>query len=222
MNEILAILGVVLAFGAVVLMGKFFGATGLTAWMALAVVLANIIVTKQVTLFGLDTTLGSILFASTFLATDIISEVYGKDASKKAVNIALVSSLVLIAVTQYALQYTPNSLDYADAGMRILFPLSIRVSAASVVMSYISNMADVYLFELLKKKVPGKLWVRNNVATILCNCTENFFFITLAFIGTYSFGDCMIIALSTTLFEVLIAICDTPFAYIGRKVAKKN
>ena len=215
-------IGVLLVFGAVVLMGRFFGAAGLTTWMSLATVLANIIVSKQVTVFGLNTTLGSILFASTFLATDIISEVYGEKSSKKAVGIASISSIVFIVTTQYALCYVPNALDYASEGMKILFPLSIRVSVASVVMSYVANVADVHLFELLKKKIPGKLWLRNNIATIVCNCTENFLFITLAFIGIYSFKDCMMIALSSSLFETLIAICDTPFAYIGRKVAKRD
>ena len=222
MNEILFIVDVVVTFSMVVLLGKLFGRTGLIAWMPLATILANIAVTKQVTLFGLDTTLGNTLFASTFLATDILSEAYGKKSSKTAVNISMVSSVTFIVAMQIIMAYSQNHLDFVSGSMRTLFTVSVRASVASVVMFYIANMADVYLFEFLKKKIPGKLWARNNIATILCNCTENFFFVTLAFVGIYSFKDCVTIALTTTLFETVIAICDTPFVYLGRKVAKRD
>lgn len=222
MNEVLFVLGIVMTFGTVVMMGKIFGKTGLIAWMPLATILANIATTKQATLFGIGATLGNTLFASTFLATDILSEVYGKEESKKAVNISMISSIVFIIAMQQILRYVPNSLDYVDGSMRTLFTMSIRASIASVIMFYIANMADVYLFEFLKNKLPKQLWVRNNVSTILCNCTENFFFIILAFYGTYTLTDCISIALATSLFETVIAICDTPFVYLGRKIAKKE
>ncbi|WP_367186249.1 VUT family protein [uncultured Fibrobacter sp.] len=37
--------------------------------------------------FGFDTTLGNVLFASTFLATDMMSELYGKREASRCVKI---------------------------------------------------------------------------------------------------------------------------------------
>lgn len=68
MNELLFFLEIVLTFGCVVAAKKIFGKAGLIAWIAIAMILANLTVVKTVNLFGIDATLGNIMFASTFLA----------------------------------------------------------------------------------------------------------------------------------------------------------
>ena len=86
-------------------------------------------------------------------------------------------------------------------------------------MYLIANLADIAVFDKLKEKTGGKyLWVRNNVATILCNCLENFGFIFLAFLGVYDAGTCFEIAIATSIIEIVAAVCDTPFVYLGRKM----
>ena len=110
----------------------------------------------------------------------------------------LFSNVVLIAGTQIALFYIPNEIDYAHEAMATLFGLNLRISLASAAMYFVANMADIYIFSKLKKATNGRLlWVRNNVATILCNCLENFGFIALAFAGIYGWKDILIIAAST-------------------------
>jgi uncharacterized PurR-regulated membrane protein YhhQ (DUF165 family) len=56
------------------------------------------------------------------------------------------------------------------------------------------------------------------VATILCNCLENFGFIGLAFAGIYDFGTIITIAVSTSIIEAIVAVCDTPFLYAARRI----
>ena len=222
MNELLLFAGIVLIFGVVVSLGRLFGKEGLTAWMAVAIVLANIAVSKQVDMFGMSTTLGNVLFASTFLATDILSESYGLETSKKAVNISMLIALIYIVVSQLILAFTPNSMDFIQGSMQNIFTISARTTSASLIMCYIANLVDVYLFEKLKKLFPKQLWLRNNVCTIICNCTENFAFVLLAFLGIYDFATCFQIALTTSIIEAVIALCDTPFVYMGRKICKRE
>ena len=74
MNEILLAVEVILTFGAVVLAKKLFGKAGLMAWMPLAMVLANLTVVKLVSIAGVEASLGNVMFASTFLATDMMVE----------------------------------------------------------------------------------------------------------------------------------------------------
>ena len=82
----------------------------------------------------------------------------------------------------------------------------------------LANLADIWLFNRLKTATNGKhLWLRNNVATIVCNGGENFLFILLAFLGIYTFGECLVIALSTTIIEIVVAVCDTPFLYLAKR-----
>ena len=219
MNELIIIGEVVVIFSILLLCKKLFGKNGMIAWVAIATVLANIITAKNVNIMGLSTAIGTVMFASTFLATDILTESYSVDDAKKAVRIVLFSNIILIVSTQIALLYKPSEFDYANGAMQTLFSLNLRISIASALMYYIANMADIYVFSKIKAKTAGKkLWLRNNVATILCNCLENFGFIGLAFAGIYDFTTIMTIAISTSIIEALVAVCDTPFLYAARRL----
>ena len=223
MNEIILGVEILIVFLAVVICKKLFGKAGMIAWVAMATILANIITAKNAMIFGLSTAIGSVMFASTFLATDIISECYGKKEAKKAVYIGLFADAILIISTQIALKYIPSDFDYAHDAMKTLFSLNLRISIASALMYFIANMADVYLFNKIKEKMGGKkLWLRNNVSTILCNCLENFGFIALAFTGIYDVKTILSIAISTSIIEMIIAVCDTPFLYIAKAIGGKN
>ena len=219
MNELIIIVEVITVFSILLLCKKLFGKYGLIAWVGLATVLANIITAKNVNIIGLSTAIGTVMFASTFLATDILAECYSVQDAKNAVNIGLFSNIILIVSTQIALLYTPSEFDYANDAMKTLFSLNLRISTASAAMYYIANMADIYIFSKIKEKTHGReLWLRNNVSTILCNCLENFGFIGLAFAGIYDFGTIITIAVSTSIIEAIVAVLDTPFLYIARRL----
>lgn len=216
MNNVLIFVEVFFVFSSVVVCHALFGKVGMISWVPIATILANIITAKNVNVFGLSTAIGTVMFASTFLATDILSECYSPDDAKKAVYMGLFADVILIIATQIALTYTPSQFDYAHDSMVTLFSLNIRISIASAVMYFISNMGDIFIFNELKVKMHGKkLWVRNNVSTILCNCLENFGFIALAFWGIYDIKTIITIAFSTSVIELLVALLDTPFLYIA-------
>lgn len=221
-NELVLILEIVIVFGTLLLTKKLFGKIGVMAWVCVASVLANLITAKNAELFGLPCAIGTVMFASTFLATDILAECYSPKDAKKAVFMGLGSTVLFVVATQIALLYTPSAIDYADGSMRKLFALNLQISISSAVMYFIANIADIYIFEAIRKKTQGRhLWLRNNVATILCNCLENFFFVGFAFLGVFSFKDILLTALSVSLIEAIVGICDTPFLYIARKIKDK-
>lgn len=218
MNVILLLAEIIVVFSTVLFVNRLFGKTGLTVWVAVASIAANIFTAKTSTFFGFDAALGTVLFASNFLATDILCENYGEKYAKRAVVIGVCSILFFTISAQVALLYTPSSHDYAHDAMQTLFALNLRISISSAVMYFIANLLDVYLYQAIRKKTGSRLlWVRNNVATILCNCLENFAFILIAFYGVYSFAECIEIAVVTSVIETVIAICDTPFLYAARK-----
>lgn len=218
MNVVLGILGILVCFSLEVLVEKIFKKEGLYVWIGVALVTANILVAKNIDVLGLQATLGNILFASTFLATDILSEKYGTKESRKAINIGIIAVILFTLATQFSLIFQPNELDMVNDSMKNVFTLNLRISISSMAMCYLSNMLDVFLFEKIKKKIPNKLWVRNNIATIICNCLENYLFTLFAFIGIYDIKTILAIATTTTILEIIIAICDTPFLYISKKI----
>ena len=218
MNILLGIVGIILCFGIEVLIEKIFKKEGLYVWISGALIIANILVAKNINILGLQATLGNILFASTFLATDILSEKYSTKESRKAVNIGIVSVILFTVATQFSLLFKPNELDLVNSSLKNIFALNLRISISSILMCYLSNLLDIYLFEKIKKKIPNKLWLRNNTATIISNCLENYLFTIFAFIGIYDLKTILSIATTTTILEIIIAVCDTPFLYLSKKL----
>ena len=218
MNILYGFINIVVTFSLLVLIEKFFKKEGLYVWLSIAIILANLTVCKMISIFGFTTSLGNVLFASTFLATDIMSEKYSKEDAKKGVYISIFSGVVFIIITQLTLLFIPSSDDVVNEAMKSLFAVSIRTTFASMLMYFVSNMMDIHIYNKLKDKYPDKLWFRNNVSTILCNCIENYLFNTLAFVGIFSIPVIISIATTTTIIEIVIAICDTPFLYLSKKL----
>lgn len=219
MNHFYLVIEIVIIFSLLLLAKRLFGKGGVMAWIALATVFANIFEAKNIMLFGLNLAAGHVMFGSVFLATDILSECYGKETAKKGVWIGLAADAALIACSQICRLYIPSALDTADQAIQRLFSMSLRITSASAVMFFISNWCDVLLFNKLKELTNGKyLWLRNNVATIVCNCLENFLFYFLAFYPTFGAVQIMSMGMATCLLEIIIGICDTPFLYIARSM----
>lgn len=216
MNIVLGFVNIIVTFSLVVLIEKLFKKEGLYVWVSIATILANLTVCKMIDVFNFTTSLGNVIFASTFLATDIISEKYSAKEARKAVYLSIFASITFIIITQLTLLFTPSSDDVVQGAMKTLFAINLRTSVASMGIFFIANMLDIYIYNKLKEKLPKKLWLRNNVATISCNCIENYFFNTLAFIGIFSLPVIMSIATTTTIIEIVIAVCDTPFLYLSK------
>ncbi len=219
MNEILLLVEILVCFGGLLLVKKFLGKSGIYAWITLATCLAEVQVLKAVDVFGISATLGNVLFASTFLATDILSENYGTKFAKKGPLFSLLGAVFYIVFCLITPLFVPNEFDFVQDSMKLMFSLSIRVTFASVLMLVIANLVDVLLYDFLMKKFNGKnMWFRNNVCTIISNCIENYFFTFLAFYGNFDVKTCLIVATSTSCIEIFIALLDTPFLYLSKKL----
>lgn len=222
MNIILGVISAFITFSFVVLIEKIFKKEGLYVWIGISTIIANILVCKSIDILGFTTNLGNVMFASNFLATDIICEKYNSKESKKAIILGVMAQLIFVVTTQLALAYIPSTEDLSHEAMLGLFSINLRVSLASVSMYFISNMFDIYLFEKIKKKHPKELWLRNNVSTIISNCLENYIFALIAFLGIFEIQTIIEIATVASVIETIIAILDTPFLYIAKSKIGEN
>ena len=138
-NVLLIFINIIVTFSIVILIEKLFKKEGLFVWAAIALITANILECQTVGLFnGFTSTCGNVLFASVFLATDIMSEKYGAEYSKKAIKMAVFAMIAFTAVMQIGLLFTPDETDFAHDAMTTLFGLNLRISLSSIVMFFIS------------------------------------------------------------------------------------
>ncbi len=224
-NELIFIITVLIYLGSVLLLYKFFGKNGLFAFAIFGTLLGNIAVCKCIDLFGLSTTAGNVLYASTFLVTDILSEKYGKKEAHKAVMYSFSVMLLWLLGTQLILLFTPNANDYINESLKVVFGLVPRITIASLVGFICSQNIDVVLYHFIWKKTgdnKSKLWLRNNGSTLISQLIDTVIFAFLAFFGTYSTNVFVSILVTTYLFKAIVALADTPFIYIARKIKPRE
>ncbi len=224
-NELIFIITVLIYLGSVLLLYKFFGKNGLFAFAIFGTLLGNIAVCKCVDLFGLSTTAGNVLYASTFLVTDILSEKYGKKEAHKAVMYSFSVMLLWLLGTQLILLFTPNANDYINENLKVVFGLVPRITIASLVGFICSQNIDVVLYHFIWKKTgdnKSKLWLRNNGSTLISQLIDTVIFAFLAFFGTYPTNVFISILVTTYLFKAIVALVDTPFIYIARKIKPRE
>lgn len=224
-NELLLIGSVIFIFGATLLAYKFFGKTGLYCVSVIATVLANIEVAILINAFGMEQTLGNVLFAATFLTTDILSECEGKKEANKAVWLGVFSSLFFLLLSQSWRIYVPSENDFIHDSIKTVFSNTPRMIIASLVVYAISQLFDVWLYHkwwaFTEKKFGDKrkfLWLRNNGSTLISQILNTALFTLFAFWGTYDAKTIVSIFLSSYVIYVFTSLLDTPCVYLARKI----
>jgi hypothetical protein len=220
MNEIYWALLLLLNFGAILLVYRLFGKTGLYAWTPIAVIVANIQVLKTIELFGVVATLGNIVYATSFLATDILSENHGKKDAGKAVAIGFFSLIVMTVLMNVALLFTPHSSDFAHESLSTLFSIMPRIAVASLVAYLISQFHDIKAYHFWKQKFPATrhIWLRNNASTMISQLLDSLIFSFIAFYGLFPFEVFLEILITTYLLKWLVAALDTPLIYLAKRM----
>ncbi|MGL4722202.1 MAG: queuosine precursor transporter [Desulfovibrionaceae bacterium] len=196
----------------------FFGKIGLFCCIVLNVIIANLQVVKIVELFTLTTTLGNILYASVFLATDALGELYGKKEAKKAVLFGFFAISLMTIYMQVALVFVPAPIDFAQKPLEELFSFIPRIVLASMLAYLLSQSLDLYIYHKLRIYTTRYLWLRNNVSTILGQFLDSIVFSYIAFWGIFPFIDFIEIVFTTFFFKSVVAVFDTPFLYLIRKI----
>ncbi len=190
---------------------------------AIITIMANIEVLLLVRAFGMEQTLGNVLFASTFLMTDILSENEGKKQAQKGVWLGMLAAVSMVVISQSWFLYSPAEGDWARGHLEAVFSVTPRLLFASLLGYLVSQKLDVFLYHkiwsITERKTGDKkrlLWVRNNCATLIAQIVNTLLFNIIAFYGMYDTKTLISIILSSYLIFVVTSLLDTPFLYLAR------
>ena len=227
-NELLLILSVMIIFGGVLVFYYFFGRTGLYAWTVFSAITANIEVLILINAFGMEQTLGNIMFASSFLVTDILSETGSEKEAKTAVYLGIFTSVIFIFVSQLWLHFIPSPNDLIMPSIRAIFSNTPRLMLTSLAVYLICQQFDVWAYHKwwsFTTRLCGDherfLWVRNNGSTMISQLLNTILFTFGAFLGVYPLKTLISLILSTYLIYLVTSLIDTPFIYIARKITPR-
>ena len=184
-------------------------------------IVANIVSAKVVSFWGLVIPAAIVAYPLTFLMTDVIGEIWGKEEANRTVKLGLICqllSLVLIGLS-IALPVAPFADNQAE--FQSIMGQSFRVVGASLVAYMVAQFNDVFIFHKLKEKTQGKhKWLRNNLSTMTSQLIDTAIFITIAFIGTVP--NIWVMICSQYLIKFIYALLDTPFFYLLTREYKEK
>ena len=228
-NEALLIVTLLVLYGSVLLWFALFGTSGLMGFTVFATIAANIEVLILVQAFGMEMTLGNILFATTFLVTDILSEIAGKKQAQQAVWIGIAANVLFVVVSQSWLMYIPSAEDWVTPPIRSIFPNTPRLMLASLAVYAIVQVFDVWLYhkwwdltQRLSGDRRGYLWVRNNGSTLISQLLNAILYTAFAFYGMYDIPTLVSIVLSSYVIFIFTSLLDTPIVYWARLIHEKK
>ena len=232
--EITWIVFLFLCLSIIMILLKIFGEIGLYIYTIVAIIVANIQVLKIVkfSFFAEPVALGTILFASIFLCTDILAEYYGGNSARKNILISFLGFLSMTIFMLFTIGFKP--LDEITAGDNYAWALTLQDNLLGVFMPFpifflasmiaylFSQFFDIWFFEKISEFTNKKfLWFRNNFSTIVSSLIDNTIFSVFAWIifnpNPLDFNTVLFtFILGTYFLRIFIALFDTPFIYLAK------
>ncbi len=216
-----------------------------------AMTLLNVIgITRFIQLGPMALAVGVLPYPLTFLATDLISELYGRSRANYLVTVGLVLNFFILGVMWLAnaLPSVPadtqapwQAIQLAESislpngnvvsGSVELFGLIFACTSGAVFASMLAYIAaqycDVHLFHFFKRITKGKhLWLRNNFSTITSQLVDSIMVISVTFgavflAGQITFSALLVLMASNYTFKMAAALLDTiPFYFLTAKLKR--
>lgn len=170
--------------GTFVLMAKrFFGLYGLYIYAATGVIAANLIVLKTANFPFYDhpMALGTVIFSSLFLCSDMMNEYYGKRWAIKSIWLGFFAYFLITAFVWMNLLYQPAGTDSGHQALSCLFLPAPAIFLSSLIAYFAGQYTDVFLYYIIHKKTGEQLlWLRSAVSTFLAMLVDNALFSVMA------------------------------------------
>src|SRR5699024_11047041 len=188
-----------------------------------SIMASSIMATKLFSLFGVAMPAGVIAFPITFLVTDVVNEVWGKNEANNTVKLGFIANLMFALLISLARILPPFECWELQPEFAALLGSVSRITLAGLISYVISHTLDVHIFHKLKVKHDGKrLWIRNNVSTISSQLIDSFTIIFIAFYGTMPLPELIKMAFMQWLVKAVLALLDTPFCYAMVRWSKEG
>lgn len=182
----------------------------------------------EIKIFGVslfELSVGILPYPLTFLITDLISEIYGKQRANDVVVMGIFASLFSILIIVIA-DYVPalNNSPVDDQMFKTVFSKTILAVGSSMFAYLLAQFIDIKIYHYWKNLTKGKhLWLRNNCSTWLSQFVDTFSIVfLLCYFELLPWTNFKGLLISGFLFKVIVAFLDTPFLYFFVHLFRKH
>lgn len=176
--------------------------------------------------YTMSVPVGVIAYPFTFLATDLISELYGRKKAQLVVWVGFSMNVFMLFLMSLN-HWLPNTAG-VSGGLQLfegVYEFMIGNTVASMIAYLVAQTVDVRLFHFWKDLTNGKhLWLRNNASTTVSQLVDSTAILSILFVAgnlgqeVDTIGKLIILILNSYLFKFFFALFDTPLCYLGVKI----
>lgn len=202
-NEIVFFLQIFcVAFGNMVMLRLGCGA--LMAYVSLLGVLSNLLVCKEVVLFGFTVTASDSLAVGLILGLNLIQEWFGKKAVQKAILVNFCVAIFYLLLTQIHLWHLAAPNDTAHYHYDAIFSFMPRLVIASMISYVVVQLADSVFYRWMALVTNGRWFTLRNIISL--SSSELIDTLMFSFLGLYgsvsSIGDIIVFSYIVKLISV--------------------
>lgn len=215
--EIMQIGALLISNFAFVLLLVMLGRDYLYGYTMVAGALIVLLIPVNIEILGFPFALVEILFATFFLITDVISELYGKKSARKTVLFAVLGMAVTFVFVKIGLHIQPSEFDLSDGYLGTVASMFTPFAFTVVVVAFVIEQSiDIANFDAVRRWTKGRyLWVRNCVSTIVTQSLDVLVVYPVFFYPVLGSAIWKLM-LAAIVFKIAMAFVDTPFMYLAR------
>lgn len=205
----------------------------LTTLFVISIVIANVVGARVITTgisvgnILISTSGGAITYAVTFLCTDVISELWGKEKARSIIKYGFIGQ-IFATVCIILTGFFPAVDMGMDEAYKTLLGQNYMFVLGSLSAYYASQSWDVFIFHKIKQKSVKYKWIRNNVSTMTSQMIDTVVYASISFgIGMrWFFTEGMMTAfvglvIGQYLLKAFLAAIDTPVFYFLTRSRKE-
>ena len=180
-------------------------------WLLL---ISNIGSTKLIEFGPIITDGGAFLFPLVYITGDVLSEVYGLKAARRAIYLGFFLA-VLAALTFWLVQISPPANGYENQeAFEAVLGFVPRIVLASICGYLVGQLLNAYVLVKIKERTQEKaLWVRLIGSTVIGELADTVVFCTIAFYGIITGGEFLNYVVIGYLYKTLLEVVLLPLTY---------
>ena len=186
-------------------------------------IISNIGATKLIAAGPLITDGGAFLFPLVYVVGDVLSEVYGWRATRRAIWLAFALS-GLAALTFWLVQQAPPAPDYVNQeAFEAVLGFVPRIVLASLCGFVVGQLLNAWVLVAIKARTQERrLWLRLVGSTAVGEFADTFVFCTIAFYGVITGWTFANYVITGYVYKVAVEAIVLPITYRVIALVKRN
>ena len=182
-----------------------------------AIMIQNILATKQIDIATFTVTTGILVSPIVFIIQDIVAELYGYKEAKKVILLGFLMNFIGVLLFTLAIHLPSSQFWTNQQAFSSVLGTTFRISIASFTAYIIGALTNSKVMVALKEKFPKSLFVRAISSTIVGQLLDNALFAFIAFFGTLPLTAIYSMIIGATIFETLYEVIFYPITRISIK-----